>query len=46
MRSGYKLFWSDTALNDLQNIINYLTEHWTQKEIKSFAKNLIDDLSF
>jgi plasmid stabilization system protein ParE len=40
MKSGYKLLWSDKALVDLQYIINYLTEHWTQKEIKNFAKRL------
>ena len=40
MKSGYKLFWSDRALGDLRNIIDYLTENWTQKEIKTFAKKL------
>jgi plasmid stabilization system protein ParE len=35
MKSGYKLFWSDRALDDLRNIIDYLTETWTQKEIKT-----------
>ena len=40
MKSGYKLFWSDRALADLQNIIEYLTEKWTQKEIQNFARRL------
>jgi plasmid stabilization system protein ParE len=40
MKSGYKLFWSDRALTDLQNIINYLTENWTQKDIQNFARRL------
>lgn len=40
MKGGYKLLWSDTALADLQNIINYLIENWTQKEIKNFAIRL------
>jgi len=40
MKSGYKLFWSDKALVDLQNIINYLIENWTQKEIQNFARQL------
>ena len=26
MKSGYKLLWSDRALEDLGNIINYLTK--------------------
>ena len=40
MKSGYKLLWSDRALADLQNIINYLTENWTQREIQNFARRL------
>jgi len=40
MRSGYKLYWSDRALADLQNIIDYLTENWTQKEIRNFVRRL------
>jgi len=40
MQSGYKLFWSDRALADLQNIITYLTENWTQREIQNFARRL------
>jgi len=40
MQSGYKLFWSDRALDDLQNIINYLNEKWTQKEIRNFVRRL------
>jgi plasmid stabilization system protein ParE len=40
MQSGYRLFWSDRALDDLQNIINYLNEKWTQKEIRNFVRRL------
>ena len=40
MRSGYKLMWSDRALSDLRNIIDYLTENWTHREIKNFAQRL------
>jgi len=40
MKSGYKLVWSESALADLRNIIDYLTENWTQKEIRTFAKKL------
>lgn len=40
MRSGYKLLWSDKALGDIQNIINYLVENWTQKEVQDFARRL------
>jgi plasmid stabilization system protein ParE len=40
MKSGYKLLWSDKALDDLQNMINYLSENWTRKEIQNFARRL------
>ena len=40
MRSGYRLFWSDESLRDLQNIIDYLNSNWTQKEIQNFVKRL------
>jgi len=40
MKSGYKLMWSDRALADLKNTIDYLTENWTQREIKTFARKL------
>lgn len=40
MKSGYKIFWSETALSDLQNIIDYLSANWTSREIQNFAKRL------
>ncbi len=40
MKSGYKLLWSDRALNDLKHIIEYLTENWSQKEIRNFSRRL------
>ena len=38
MKNTYKLIWSDEALNNLKNIIDYLEYKWTKKEIKKFAK--------
>lgn len=40
MKNGYKLFWTDRALLDLQNVIDYLSENWTQRELKKFSKRL------
>jgi plasmid stabilization system protein ParE len=40
MKSTYKIIWSDEALQGLKNIIDYLEQRWTQKEIKKFAKLL------
>jgi len=33
MKSGYKVLWSEQALTDLQNILDYLSENWTQREL-------------
>jgi plasmid stabilization system protein ParE len=38
MRSGYKILWSDRAVFDLQNILNYLLNKWTEKEVRNFVK--------
>lgn len=40
MPNGYKLIWSDNALEDLQGILKYLQEKWTEKEIRKFSKKL------
>jgi plasmid stabilization system protein ParE len=32
--------WSHRALADLKNIIDYLIENWTQKEIQHFVRKL------
>jgi len=40
MKSGYSLFWSDRALTDLQNTLNYLSENWTARELKFFSNRL------
>jgi len=40
MRSGYKMMWSDRAIADLKNIIDYLIENWTQREIQNFSRRL------
>lgn len=40
MKNGYRLLWSEKATLDLQQIIDYLKESWTEKEIKSFVKRL------
>ena len=40
MKSGYKLHWSERALADLKNIIDYLTQNWTERDIRNFAKRL------
>ena len=40
MKSGYKIFWTDNGLKELQKTIAYLEEHWTEKELRNLAINL------
>jgi plasmid stabilization system protein ParE len=41
MKNSYRLLWSDEALSNLREIINYLENRWTHKEIGKFA-NLLE----
>ena len=45
MKSGYKIDWSDEALNNLDSIIDYLTIKWSDKEIRNFFRKLDKSLA-
>ena len=36
----YKLHWSDESLKNLEEILDYLSSRWTQKEIDRFKHKL------
>lgn len=40
MKSGYNIEWTDHALSELEDIIKYLEENWTEKELKTFSQEL------
>jgi len=40
MESGYKVFWTDHALAELKQTIEFLEINWTEKELKKFASRL------
>lgn len=40
MKNGYKIIWTDNALEELALTIEYLETHWTQKELTRLAKLL------
>ena len=40
MKSGYNIDWTVEALNNLDDIIDYLTSRWTDREISNFYKLL------
>ena len=37
MESGYRILWSDHALSELKDTVEYLENHWTEKELRNFA---------
>jgi plasmid stabilization system protein ParE len=40
----YKLFWTDEALRNLDQILKYLEQNWTQKEVDHFKNRLSSQL--
>jgi plasmid stabilization system protein ParE len=40
MSSIYSLFWTDEAIDNMNGIVNYLEQNWTQKEKSDFFKKL------
>jgi len=40
MKSGYSIDWSDEASDNLDSIIEYLQNKWTDREIRRFFKKL------
>ena len=40
MQNGYKVIWSDEALQNLIKIIDYLDSQWTKKELSKFVEKL------
>ena len=40
MTSEHKIFWTHEAINNLEEILEYLKNRWTQKEIDNFKKRL------
>tara|TARA_Y100000815_G_C13170526_1_gene435392 strand:+ start:261 stop:563 length:303 start_codon:yes stop_codon:yes gene_type:complete len=40
MKSGYKILWSDHAIFELKETIEYLENKWTEKELRKFSAKL------
>ncbi|MGH9948515.1 MAG: type II toxin-antitoxin system RelE/ParE family toxin [Pyrinomonadaceae bacterium] len=40
MKSGYKLFWTDHALDQLSQTVLYLEENFTEREIQKLADRI------
>ena len=44
MDSDYKIFWTKEAVDNLESILGYLEEIWTQKEVDNFKHKLTKQL--
>ncbi len=40
MGSEFKIFWTDEAINNLEDILDYLRTRWANREIENFKKRL------
>ncbi len=40
MRNGYKILWTEHALSELKNTIQYLEENWSKRELENFSREL------
>lgn len=40
MKNGFKILWTDYALEELENTIEYLEGNWTEKELQNLAVNI------
>ncbi len=40
MKSGYKIYWTDNALEELAKTIRYLEDNFSDKEIKKLASKI------
>jgi len=41
----YKLFWTDEAVNNLDSILKYLNDKWSEREVINFKKKLSNQLN-
>lgn len=40
MKSGYKILWTDHAISELKETIEYLESKWTERELRTFSAKL------
>jgi plasmid stabilization system protein ParE len=42
---NYKILWTDEAIRNLEQILNYIATNWTEKEVSNFKINLSEQLN-
>jgi plasmid stabilization system protein ParE len=45
MRNGYKILWTDIAIEELKRTIDFLEENWTEKELNNLAVAIEETLT-
>ena len=40
MKSGYRILWTDHAISELKETIEYLENNWTERELRTFSAKL------
>lgn len=40
MKSGYRVFWTDHALDELRNTVEYLELNFTDREIRNLSEKI------
>ncbi|KAB1066804.1 type II toxin-antitoxin system RelE/ParE family toxin [Tamlana haliotis] len=40
MKSGYKILWTDHAISELKETIEYIENKWTERELRIFSSKL------
>jgi plasmid stabilization system protein ParE len=40
MINGYRILWTENALQELSTTLEYLEKNWTTKELNKFAQKL------
>lgn len=40
MKSGYKILWTDHAIFELKETIEYLENNWSERELRIFSAKL------
>ena len=42
---NYKILWTDEAIRNLEQILNYIATNWTEKEVSNFKIKLSEQLN-
>ena len=42
---NYKILWTDEAIRNLEQILNYIATNWTDKEVNNFKIKLSEQLN-